>query len=238
MPTPMRVLIAEDEKLARHRLERLLSSMEGVTVVASCPDGARAAAALSDETLEVDLALLDIQMPELSGLDVAGLVGDSGPLVIFVTAHDEHALAAYDVGVVDYVLKPVEASRLRRALDRARQLLADRPAPLPRRLALDVRGEVLLVDLEKITHATFDGELTTVHAVGHGPVLCDMSLSQLEEKVDGRLERVHRRALVRLDRIVRLSPIPSGGYVAHVVGGGQVPVSRAAARTMRKQLQI
>ena len=111
--------MVDDEATARRRLMRLLESVPDVRLCGECAD--------ADEALErvraggVDVVLLDIQMPGLSGLDVLGLLPDDGPVVIFCTAHAEHAVAAFDVGAVDYLLKPVEAGRLRKALERARQ---------------------------------------------------------------------------------------------------------------------
>jgi two-component system LytT family response regulator len=116
---PLQVLVVDDEATARRRLMRLLQSVPDVRLCGECAD--------ADEALErvraggVDVVLLDIQMPGLSGLDVLGLLPDDGPVVIFCTAHAEHAVSAFDVGAVDYLLKPVEAGRLRKALERARE---------------------------------------------------------------------------------------------------------------------
>ncbi len=118
-PRPLQVLVVDDEATARRRLIRLLESAPDVRLCGECAD--------ADEALErvraggVDVMLLDIQMPGLSGLDVLGLLPDDGPVVIFCTAHAEHAVSAFDVGAVDYLLKPVEVARLRKALERARQ---------------------------------------------------------------------------------------------------------------------
>jgi two-component system LytT family response regulator len=232
---PLRVLVADDEVMARRRLARLLEAIAGVELVAECADGREVLAALGRE--QVDVLLLDIEMPGLSGLDAAGLLGTDGPRVIFTTAHPEHALHAFDVGAVDYVLKPVEASRLSRALDRARQ-----PPPAPsapvERLALAVKGEVRLFDPREITHAVLDGALVTVHVAGEA-IITDLSLQEIQRRLPaGTLERVHRQALLNLAHVRSLRPLESGGFVARTTRGEEVPVSRQSARELRKRLGL
>jgi two-component system LytT family response regulator len=228
------VLIADDELLARRRLARLLSAMPEVEVVAECSSGDEALARL--EEVAVDVAVLDIEMPGLTGLDVSGLLAEGGPLVIFATAHPEHAVDAFDLGVADYVLKPIDAARLSRALERARQRLPD-PAPTGR-LALPVRGEVRLISPESITHALLEGQLVSVFLDGE-QILTDLSLAELQRRLPpDRFERVHRRALLNLSRVVRLVPQPSGGYLARTDTGAEVPISRQAARELRQRLGI
>ncbi|MEZ4382167.1 MAG: response regulator, partial [Nannocystaceae bacterium] len=115
----LRILIADDEALARRRLLRLLGELPGVEVAGECSSGAEVLAAL-DGGAEVDVVLLDIRMPGLSGIETGALFPDDGPEIIYTTAYGEHALAAFDVGAVDYLLKPIDALKLRRALERAR----------------------------------------------------------------------------------------------------------------------
>ncbi len=115
---PLRVLVADDEAIARKRLVRLLGDMPDVEVVGECADGRQVLAALRDS--EPDVVLLDIQMPELSGLDAPKFFPPGGPSVVFCTAHPAHAVSAFDVGAVDYLLKPIDGVRLRKALDRVR----------------------------------------------------------------------------------------------------------------------
>jgi two-component system, LytTR family, response regulator len=242
-PRPLRVLIADDELMARRRLARLLASIAGVELVAECADGQEVLARL--EETQADVLLLDIEMPGLTGLDAAGLVGAGAgrPRVIFTTAHPEHAVDAFDVGAVDYVLKPVEASRLARALERARVAppagRADQPLPVAR-LALEVKGEVRLVDPAEITHAVLEGALVAVHLAGEDrEILTDLSLQEIERRVPaGTLERVHRQALLNLAHVRSLRPLESGGFVARTASGKDVPVSRQAARELRRRLGL
>jgi two-component system, LytTR family, response regulator len=240
--TPLRVLFADDEQVARRRLRRLLEAMDGVEIVAECASGEAALADL--DRLDVDVALLDVEMGARSGLSVSEAAAELGVEVIFTTAHPEHAVAAFALGAVDYVLKPVDADRLATAIGRARRrieagqaLPSAAKAPLAR-LPLPVRGEILLVDPAEISHALHDGALVTVFA-GESAVLTDLSLQELEQRLSpGRFARVHRRAILNLDRIERLRPVPTGGYLAITARGHEVPVSRQAARDLRRRLGI
>jgi two-component system LytT family response regulator len=239
----LRVLLVDDELMARRRLRRLLSAMADVEVVAECESAEAALVQL--DSLDVDVALLDIQMPGRSGLEVSQVAAEWGVEVVFTTAHPEHAAAAFDRGVADYVLKPIEEARLALALSRVRQRLATvepvggpvSPAP-PARLALTVRGEVRLLDPATISHAELDGPLVTVW-VGNEALLTDLSIQELARRLPaGQFERVHRRVLVNLSRVERLKPQPSGGYLATTTSGHEVPVSRQSARLLRRRLGI
>ncbi len=179
-----------------------------------------------------------------SGLEVSRAAADLGVEVIFTTAHPEHAVAAFDLGAVDYLLKPTDAERLGTALARARQRIdathagTSVGAPAAARLALTVRGEIRLVDPGEISHALHDGALVTVFAGGTA-LLTELSLNEIEQRLPpGRFARVHRRALLNLDRVDRLRPLPTGGYLAVTGDGHEVPVSRQAARGLRRRLGI
>ncbi|MCA9637097.1 MAG: response regulator transcription factor, partial [Myxococcales bacterium] len=170
----------------------------------------------------------------------AALFPEEGPEIIYTTAYGEHALEAFDVGAIDYLLKPIDAVRLGRALARARARLAPRtPSPSEfQRLAIATREGIVLVDPRALSHALFDGALVTLHTEG-GPLLSESSLGELEERLPGALfERVHRRALVNLERIELLEPLESGGYRARMRGGGEVPIARQAARRLRRRLGL
>jgi two-component system LytT family response regulator len=254
-PAGLRVLVADDEVMARRRLLRLLAALPDVRVAGECADG--------DEVLErvaagdVDLVLLDVQMPNLSGLDALGLWPPGGPVVVFCTAHAEHAVSAFDVGAVDYLLKPIDAGRLKRALVRAREAdarrrfgaEADRQRELrtgrgdggdgfPARLAVTTHQGIVLLAPQEITHLELDGALVTVHTV-RGDFLCDLPLQELEQQLAPHgFVRAHRRTLLNLAHVTRLEPVETGGFVARTAGGHAVEVSRLAARTLRKRLGL
>jgi len=244
----LEVVLADDELVARKRLRRLLDAIPGVTLVAECKDGSEVPGALAEHP-DADVLLLDIHMPELTGLETKALLGDGGPYVIFTTAHPEHALEAFDVGAVDYVLKPIELGRLKQALDRARKHIeargegdargvAEADASALSRVALPTRDGARLLAPDQISHAIFDGSLVTVH-YGEERLLTDLTLTDLEGKLpQGSFTRVHRRALINLEQIDRLVDQPTGGYVAITRGGAQVEVSRKAARELRRRLGL
>lgn len=238
MSPPLRVLVVDDEAVARQRAIRLLGAIDGVTVVGECASGEQALARLAAD--EIDVVLLDVQMPGLTGLDAKALMSEDQPYVIFATAHPEHAVRAFDVGADDYVLKPLEAARLVTAIERARKHL-DRPrhaAASAPRLAIATRDGIVLVAQAEVSHATWDGALVTIFANGRA-MLTDSTLQELEDKLDGgAFERVHRRAIVNLDHVRRLEPTPAGGYLAHTAGGAAIEVSRQAARRLRRRLGL
>lgn len=257
-PALLHVLVVDDEATARRRLMRLLEALPDVRLAGECAD--------ADEALDrvraggVDVVLLDIQMPGLSGLDALALWPPEGPVVIFCTAHAEHAVAAFDVGAIDYLLKPVDAGRLRRAIDRARQAdaaqrfrseaarqrlrqappaaMANGPGDLPPRLPLETHQGIVLLAPEEISHAHLDGALVTVHTT-RGPFLSDLPLHELESHLlPHGFVRVHRRALLNLARVIRLDPAETGGFVARTDDGHAVEVSRQSARELRKRLGL
>lgn len=238
----MKVLIADDEALARARLKRLLTAMDGVEVVGEATDGDEVLARVRQGGL--DLVLLDIQMPKLTGTEAMALWPADGPLVVFCTAHAQHAVEAFETGAVDYLLKPIEPARLQKALDRAKERGA-RPrfaealkASQLSRLAVTTRQGVVLLDPAAVTHATLEDELVTVFT-REAQYLTDFTLQDLAERLPaGRFERVHRRALLNLEAVARLEPLETGGYLARTHGGHTVEVSRQAARDLRKRLGL
>jgi len=258
MIEPMRVLVADDELVARKRLLRLLAAIDGVRVVGECESGLAVLERLKTE--EVDVVLLDIHMPGLSGLETIALLPEDGPVVVLCTAHADHAVDAFEQGVADYVMKPVEAGRLKKALGRAAQRLASRAgAPQPSdappappvsregaegasrgldRLALPTRQGIVLLDPRAVSHAIIEGELVSVVTEG-GTYLSDDTLADLQEQLPRDLfERVHRRAILNLEHVERLVPLETGGFVAHTRGGHAVEVSRQAARELRRRLKL
>jgi two-component system LytT family response regulator len=239
-PSKLRVLIADDELLARKRLLRLLAEMDDVQALGACEN--------ADEVLErvkdggIDLLLLDIHMPGLSGIDALRMLGEGAPAVVFCTAHADHAVEAFDGGAVDYLLKPIAPDRLKKAIDRVRARTAPTSVPpkaapaQPDRLAVSTRQGIVLVDPKTITHAVLDGVLVTLGTT-ETEYVTDFSLQELEKKLP-HLLRVHRRALVNLAHVSRLEPQETGGYLARTVRGHAVEVSRQSARELRKALGL
>lgn len=241
MSLSLRVLVCDDELIARRRASRLLSEQAGVQIVAECASGDEVLAVLAVE--DVDLVVLDINMPGMTGIETVMKMPEDRPYLIFLTAHPEHAVSAFDLGATDYLLKPVDDARLKKALDRARRQL---DAPLPRgtheaplvRLAIATKTGVVLLGPDEVTHAVFDGQLVTVHTRDRA-ILSDATLQELEDRLSApHFERVHRRAIVNLLHVERLEPVLSGGYVARIAGGKSVDVSRQAARRLRRRLGI
>jgi two-component system LytT family response regulator len=238
----LRVLIADDEQVARSRLKRLLEALPDVEVAGECEDGTQVLERVRGGG--VDVVLLDIQMPKLKGTEALALWPKDGPQVVFCTAHAQHAVEAFDSGAVDYVLKPVEPARLAKALGRVRErgaperFRAEVAKHQIDRLPITTRAGVVLVDPTAISHAVLEGELVTVYA-GAEKYLTDYSLNELEERLGrGRFERVHRRALLNLTHVARLEPLETGGYFARTHGGHSIEVSRQSARELRKRLGL
>lgn len=240
----MKALVADDEAPARRRLTRLLEQLEGVRVVAEVGTGLEVLAALERE--QADVLLLDIDMPELSGLELAARFTQLPP-IIFVTAHDEHALRAFEVGAVDYVLKPVELERLSAALSRVQQrgggaapaletLRKVRGDGVPRVVAHD-RGTLLMFDARTIDRFHAAEKYTSFLAEGREH-LTEEPLSALEQRLQefGFL-RVHRSELVRL-AAVRALTARTGEHEVRLADGQTVQVSRRFLADLRRALGL
>ena len=239
--TPLTVLIADDEVPARQKLRRFLAQEPDVHAVLEAPDGDMALRVIRES--QPDIAFLDIQMPGLSGIDVArALQAGPSPYVIFVTAYDDFAVDAFDVAAVDYVLKPFDRERLTKALGRARsalegnertrvlehtlRLLATPAPPAPERLAVELNGRTVFVkttDIERI-------EADRNHVVLHVPprrFRLRGTLTSLQGRLDPRrFARVGRGSMVNLDALVELHPIGHGDSVALLRSGARVRVGR------------
>ncbi len=238
MTSTLRIALADDESTARRRLTRLLEAVPGVEIVGA-HDGAQGVLdQLEDEA--IDVLVLDVQMPGLTGIEAHALMGADAPYVIFATAHPQHAIEAFDLGAVDYVLKPIEASRLGKAIERARAHVhrnassPTEPDPYDR-VPVVTRDGIVLLDPPAISHAVFDGTLVTVFTTGGEAHLTDSTLADLHGRLpDTRFDRVHRRVLLNMHEVSVLRPTPSGGFVAVTRTGAEVPISRQSARRMRK----
>jgi two-component system LytT family response regulator len=236
----LRVAIVDDEPVARRRIRRLLGPDRGVTIVAECGDGAAAVRAI--RTLAPDLVFLDVQMPELDGFGVLrALAPGPLPAVIFLTAFDRYAIAAFEVHALDYLLKPVSADRCARAVAHARAAIAERRATGDPRLRaalaeagrrpltrLPVRnaGRVVIVDLAEVDWIQAADNYVTLHAGGHEHLLRE-TLGRLEKEIDpDRFVRIHRSTIVQVDRIRELRPAFHGDFVVVLRDGTQLTLSR------------
>ncbi|MGC1547844.1 MAG: LytTR family DNA-binding domain-containing protein [Rhodanobacter sp.] len=233
----MRVLIVDDEPLARARLAALLGECADVEIAGDVSDGEAALAALGE--LQPDVLLLDINMPGLDGTALAKrLIGRARPQIVFCTAYENHALHAFELGAVDYLLKPVRLERLRDALQRARQRLAATPREPVGYLHARVRGEQVRVALDEVICLLADEKYVVVQHNG-GELLIDESLRQLEEAYPDQLIRLHRNCLVPAPRLVGLKTLPDGRVLARLAGTASTPeVSRRNLPTLRKLLRM
>ena len=238
---PLRVLIADDEPLAAERLQLLLAKAEGAQLVGTASDG-ESAINLA-QALEPDLLLLDIAMPGLDGIDVARALAAQtpSPAVVFVTAFDQFAVAAFEVEAVDYLMKPVDPLRLQRAIDRARLYIDGRSAPaavartspwLEEFWASDLTGLVRIAARD-VNRVSAERDYMRLH-VGQRSWLIHHSMSALEEGLDPDLfVRLHRSAIVRKDFIAGFTRNPSGRWIARLGDGTEQPVGRLYSDRVR-----
>jgi two-component system LytT family response regulator len=230
----MRVLIVDDERLARAELRRMLASHPGITVVGESANAAEAAQQV--QALQPDLLLLDVQMPGGSGFDLLATLDDA-PEVIFTTAFDQYALQAFEASALDYLMKPIEPQRLAAALERAAVRLGISPAPsaAPRKLFIRDGERCWFVRLEDIRLFESEGNYTRLYFDGATPLLA-RSLLQLEQRLDPQqFFRASRRHIVNL-AAVRGIENGEGGAMALRIDGMLVEVSRRRIAAL-KQLQ-
>jgi two-component system LytT family response regulator len=231
----IRALIVDDEALARERIRTLLAGSADVEVVGECSGGRQAIDAIIDQ--RPDLVFLDVQMPDIDGFEVLEAVANEWlPAVVFVTAYDEYALKAFDVHAIDYLLKPIEPERFRKALAHATSrglsaLLDERPID---RLVIRTRGKVLLLKPSEIDWIEADGKHARLHA-GKEIHVVRHQLSRLEQRL-GRhgFVRVHRSAIVNADRIRELEPWFHGEYVVVLRDGTKLTSSAAHSRELHR----
>ncbi len=231
----MKVLIADDEPVARQVLREHVEAIPSLEVAGEASTGKQTLQRILD--LEPDVVLLDQQMPELDGLAVVrSLRGAHTPLIIFVTAHERHALEAFEVGAVDYLLKPVRRERLEKAIEKARRQLKSSPAAQGPKKIVGRRGsDLYLLDPAEIVAFQADGEL--VHIITTGPrYLSDHSLKVLEEKLERpRFRRVHRSTLINSDHLRKISPLSSRRWLLKMSNGFEAVVSKRLASAIREQ---
>ncbi|HUW52629.1 MAG TPA: LytTR family DNA-binding domain-containing protein [Rhodanobacter sp.] len=233
----MRVLIVDDEPLARARLAALLGECAAVEVVGSVGDGETALGAINQ--LQPDLLLLDVNMPGLDGTALAQRLGDRArPQVIFCTAYEAHALKAFELGAVDYLLKPVRLERLREALQRAQQRLAEVPREAVAWLHGRLHGEQVRIALDEVICLLAEEKYVVVQH-RRGELLIEESLRQLEEAYPDQLIRLHRNCLVPPARLLGIRPLTDGRVLARLDGTEVSPeISRRNLPAVRKLLRL
>lgn len=235
----MRAVIVDDEELARAYLRELLSAHPEIEIAAECANGFEAVKAVVETS--PDLLFLDVQMPKLDGFEVLELLArpeGAPPVVIFVTAYDQYAMRAFDAQAVDYLLKPFSAERFERALERARTRLGERRLPLevaaarprearPQRIVVRDGARVNIIPLDKLDYAEAQDDYVALHSQGKS-YLKQQTIAELEEALDaGRFVRIHRSAIVNLERVARIEPYSKESRVAILQDGTRLPVSRS-----------
>jgi two-component system LytT family response regulator len=243
----LRTLIVDDEALAIERLQILCSRIPSVSLVGTATDGESALRLI--EALAPDLLLLDIQMPKLDGFDVLDLIGPETP-VVFVTAYDAYAVRAFDVHAVDYVLKPIDEARFAAAVERAREralarregatdtrlrALVDDHARHARRFLVRARDRTVVVDVDQIEWIEAADYYATLHVAGGKAHLLRETLNELEQRLDpAKFFRVHRSAIVSLERVREIHPLFRGDCELVLRDGTHVRLSRTRRREFQR----
>lgn len=243
--TKLRILVADDEPLARARLLALLPKDVSIEIIGEYANGTEAAEAIRRD--KPDIVFLDMQMPGCDGLGVvAGLAPGDSPAVVFVTAHDKFAVDAFGVRAVDYVLKPFDAKRLETALERAAEyvnarragslgdriehLLASAGAPNPpsrERLAVKTDGRFVFLKFDEIVWLEAADNYVVIHAIPDQRLITRDTLSSIEERLGSKqFTRVNRSAVVRIDQVKELQPTSQGDYKILLRDGTRLPLSR------------
>jgi two-component system LytT family response regulator len=251
MSQKIRTLVADDEPIARARVVSLLRAESDIEVVRECATGEEAREAIEQGNL--DLLFLDIQMPEVTGMELARTIQTHGePAVVFVTAYDQYALRAFEVHALDYLLKPFSSDRFRAALGHAREHLAKRRAnaetaasPVARdqpangrrnRLMVKSAGRIHFVRTGDIDWCEAAGNYVRMH-VGHQEHLVRDTMSHLESQLDGQqFMRIHRSTIVNVDRIQEMQSSFNGEYVVLLRNGTRLTLSRGYRDAIQARL--
>ena len=258
----LRTIVVDDEQLAREELCFLLGQVDGVEVVAEAGNGIEALRVIEEHS--PDLVMLDVQMPGLNGFEVARRLLRSGleSQIVFVTAYDQHAIEAFEVNAVDYLLKPVEAGRLATSIERARKrVLSDRPPSKGRpaedmerlvqllsdrqdrreQLAVKVADRFLLVQADEVVHASVEDDVITVVTNSLSGTSNYRTLDELQARLDPAVFwRVHRSHLVNINKIKEIVPWFSRNYILRMKDGKgtEIPVSRSQTKRLREYLRL
>jgi two-component system, LytTR family, response regulator len=263
----LRVLIIDDEPLARQRIADLVAHEQGVEIAGTADNGTVAVEAI--RRLRPDIVFLDVQMPGMTGLDVARTIGvDAMPATIFVTAFDQHALKAFDLAALDYLVKPFDDERFEQAFQRARRLtslqetqrlherllsvLQASPASAPpiderssidspsflQRIPVESRGKVKFIPVADIDYIAASGPYAEL-VVGTRRYLIREAMQALEERLDpARFFRIHRSAIVPLDRVDTLHKGAGGDYEVQLKSGTRLRVSRSRREALEQRLGL
>ncbi|WP_454832350.1 LytR/AlgR family response regulator transcription factor [Pseudoxanthomonas wuyuanensis] len=241
----MKVVIADDEPLARERLRLLLAEHAGVELMAEADNGLAALQACAEH--QPDLVLLDIAMPGVDGLEAARHLAafDPRPAVVFCTAYDAHALSAFEAAAIDYLMKPIRPERLAAALERARTFIAGRETQGPvapnrqarTHLCARLRGSLRLIPIEEVHYLQAEEKYVVVHHA-RGEDLIEESLKSLEEEFNGRFVRIHRNCLVARHELIELKRV-GDGHVQAILRHGKAPleVSRRCVAGLRETVK-
>ncbi len=231
----LRAVIVDDEELARGLLRELLLPHQEIEIVAECANGFEAVKAVA--AAPPDLLFLDVQMPKLDGFEVLELI-DPGPVVIFVTAFDQYAMRAFDAHAVDYLLKPFSAERFELAIERAKARLGERRLPVeavqavpraerPQRIVVKDGPKVHVIPLDKLDYVEAQDDYVALHSGGKS-YLKQQPIASLEALFDpARFVRIHRSAIVNLERVARIEPYGKESRLAILHDGTRLPVSRS-----------
>lgn len=253
----LRVVLADDERPAREFLKSLLREFEHVELVGEAVNGADAVELI--KAVKPDLAILDLKMPEISGLDAVRMLRKTQmPLVAFATAHDEYAVQAFELNAIDYLLKPVERSRLAETLTRASERLehddwrliesekvrtaadvydrAVRSEPIDR-IPVRVRDDIYLIPVDEIASIIADGELLRITTVKNQRYTINYRLKDLEPRLDpSRFIRLSRGAIANLAFVKTISPLPGGTYNVTLTNAQEIASSRLQSKILRAKL--
>ena len=237
----IRTLIVDDMPLSRERTRRYLAPVPDIEIVGECGDGKTALEAIG--RMQPDLVLLDVQMPELSGLAmIAKVPPEKRPAVVFITAFEEFAVPAFEVRAVDYLLKPFDEVRLARALDSVREYFASRRPPAPvterfsaaeitgepaGRIAIKSGGKTVFVRADAIDWVESAGNYLCLHVEGDTHIV-RKTMNELEQQLDpGKFVRIHRSTLVRVETIREMQPLFNGDHMVILRDGTELTLSRS-----------
>jgi len=251
-PRTLRTLVVDDEPVARQVLLEELTDIESVFVIGEADNGQTALRQI--ENLTPDLVLLDIQMPVMDGFEVVRRLRGPLPAIIFVTAYSEHALRAFEIGAVDYLLKPISEERLRTALERAlesrrhplenaervaRTLNAVEPQPPKRspKIAARRAHDYYLLDLDEVFAFRAEGEIVWI-LTADKKFMATQTLQAIHERLEGtQFQRVHRSVIVNTDKIRKMSNLSSQRWLLTLANGSEFTVSKRQAPVIRSILQ-